>query len=514
MRLSRDVPVRDHHPKGEKRMTISKLKARRILILFTLVAVTASVYVFFQNKSFASGFFGAIYTTTFNGQAVNENTYANKDAVYLNGGPQNEDIQGLPDGTYYFQVTNPSGSVLLSTDPAVCRQLLVANGRVAAADGPACQHTTGIPNSANGSTPVQLAPFNDTPNNGAEYKVWLIRQAGTTVAADGMHLNFSNNNAKTDNFKVVVAPCTNCNPTSVLSGKKYYDANGSTLFDTGEVPVAGIKIVITLTTSEGTSTTVVATDEAGNWSYVVPTGAIYQVGEFLPDTAPDDPGFWAQTAPVADSDGFQGYGGTANGDQLNLDFGDICFRVGGASQTPCSVSYEPPPSPTPTPEPTPTPTPCADCPTITLSGTKFYDANANGVYNDGEVTLQGVRIAVLLTVGGETTTTVVTTNADGNWSLVVPVGAQYIVGEYIPDTDAEQEPGSFWEQTAPAANDEGFRGYSGTTSEDLSGLNFGDNCFHPDGDGNPVASPTPCTVSYPAPPPTPTPTPSPTPDNQ
>ena len=35
--------------------------------------------------------------------------------VYINGGPQNEDTQGLPDGTYYFQVTNPSGAVLLST---------------------------------------------------------------------------------------------------------------------------------------------------------------------------------------------------------------------------------------------------------------------------------------------------------------------------------------------------------------------------------------------------------------
>ena len=273
-------------------MTISTTKARRILILFTLAAVTASVYVFFQNKSFASGFFGAIYTTTFNGQAVNENTYANKDAVYVNGGPQNEDIQGLPDGTYYFQVTNPNGAILLSTDPAVCRQLIVANGKVAAAEGPACQHPTGIPNSANGSTPVRLSPFNDTPNNGAEYKVWLIRQgASTTIAADGMHLNFSNNNVKTDNFKVVVPPCINCSPTSVLSGKKYYDANQNALFNTGEVPVAGIKIVITVTTSEGTATTVVATDESGNWSYVVPRERYTRSASSYPIPLPATPAF-------------------------------------------------------------------------------------------------------------------------------------------------------------------------------------------------------------------------------
>jgi hypothetical protein len=500
-------------------MTISKMKAKKILVLFTLAALSAaSAYGIFQNKSSAAGFFGAIYTTTFDGQTVNENLYSVKDAVYLSGGPQNANANGLPDGTYYFQVTDPSGGTLLSTDLAECRQLIVANGRVAASDGPACQHPTGIPNSANGSTPVKLAPFNTTPNSAGEYKVWLIRQAAnTTVAGDGMRINFNNNNAKTDNFKVIFVPCTNCSPTSTLSGKKFYDANHNRSFDQGEAPVGGVQIAIDITISDVTSTTVVTTDESGNWNVVVPTGSGYQVGEIVPYTGPDEPdSYWAQTAPAADGEGFQGYGGTANGNRTGLNFGNICYGPNGvASETPCSVSYEtsPPPSPTPTPEATPTPTPCEDCPTVTLSGTKFYDANANGVYNDGEVTVQGVRIAVVLTVNGDSTTTVVTTNADGNWSLVVPTGADYIVGEYVPDTDSEEEPGSYWEQTAPAADDEGFRGYRGTASENQSGLNFGDNCFHPDSEGNPVASATPCTVSYPVRE-TPTePTPTPTPDN-
>lgn len=500
-------------------MTISKINAKKILILFTLAAFSAAgVSGLFLTKSSAAGFHGAIYTTTFDGQSVNENTYSFKDAVYLNGGPQNEDANGLPDGSYYFQVTNPSGAILLSTDPAECRQLIVANGRVAASDGPACQHGTGIPNSSNGSTPVKLAPFNDTPNNGGEYKVWLIRKASnTTVAADGMHINFNNNNAKTDNFKVVVAPCTNCSPTSVLSGKKFYDANQNALFNEGEVPVAGIQISITVSTNQGTDTTVVTTDSSGNWSLEVPTGSTYQIGEVLPSNNTDG-SFWGQTAPVPDGEGFQGYGGTANGNHTGLDFGDVCFGMAGPSPTPCTVSYEPPPTPTPEPEPTPTPTPCSeDCPTTTLSGQKFYDANQNGV-NDGEATVQGVRIAVVLTVGGDTTTTVVTTNADGNWSLDVPTGAQYIVGEYVPDTDFEEEPGSYWEQTAPAANEEGFRGYVGTASEDVGGLNFGDVCFHPGNDPEndpPVASSVPCTVSYPGRevPTEPTPTPTPLPDN-
>src|SRR5687768_14566106 len=109
------------HPKGERVMTISKIESKRILILFTLAALGAfSVYVLFQQKSSAANFSGAIYTTTFNGQSVNENTYSNKDEVYLNGGPQNTTANGLPDGTYYFQVTDPSGATLLSSDPAVC----------------------------------------------------------------------------------------------------------------------------------------------------------------------------------------------------------------------------------------------------------------------------------------------------------------------------------------------------------------------------------------------------------
>jgi len=36
-------------------------------------------------------------------------------------------------------------------------------------------HDIGLFNGANGSTPVQLVPYLDTPNNGGEYKVWLTR---------------------------------------------------------------------------------------------------------------------------------------------------------------------------------------------------------------------------------------------------------------------------------------------------------------------------------------------------
>ena len=76
---------------------------------------------------------GAIFTTDVTGVPVNLNIYAAKEDVYLNGGPginAPDDAAGLPAGTYSFQVTDPSGKTLLSTDAVACRQFTVdASGR-------------------------------------------------------------------------------------------------------------------------------------------------------------------------------------------------------------------------------------------------------------------------------------------------------------------------------------------------------------------------------------------------
>ena len=97
--------------KGRKYMISSKIKSRTTVVLFMLAAVSAaSVYVF-QNKVSAAGFQGKIFTTTFDGQTVGQNHYSSKDAVYLAGGPQNQN-HSLPDGSYYFQVTGPGGMLL------------------------------------------------------------------------------------------------------------------------------------------------------------------------------------------------------------------------------------------------------------------------------------------------------------------------------------------------------------------------------------------------------------------
>ena len=116
---------------------------------------------------------GAIFTTLADGSEVNFNIYPNKEAVYLDGGPgvgAPQDAAGLPDGTYVFQVTDPSGKTLLSTDPARCRQFTVSGGIITGVVATGCQHLTGL-DQDHGATTVQLMPYLDTPNNGGEYKV-------------------------------------------------------------------------------------------------------------------------------------------------------------------------------------------------------------------------------------------------------------------------------------------------------------------------------------------------------
>ncbi len=155
---------------------------------------------------------GAIFTSDASGVPVNLNHYAQKQDVYLNGGPGVNapvDAAGLPAGIYTFQVTDPSGKTLLSTDDPECRQVTVdADGRFQDVDpSGACGHVTGIDGEHGGIT-VQLFPFDDTPNNGGEYKAWLTPTSGLDCDAPGNKHCFVPGNSKTDNFKVKATSVT------------------------------------------------------------------------------------------------------------------------------------------------------------------------------------------------------------------------------------------------------------------------------------------------------------------
>ena len=149
---------------------------------------------------------GAIFTTDASGVPVNLNHYPNKQAVYLNGGPglnAPDDAAGLPDGTYYFQVTDPSGKELLSTDDIECRQFTVVGGVIQdVVPSGDCTHLTGEDGEDGGAT-VQLYPYRDTPNNGGVYKVWVTPIGSYDCDGAGNKHCFVPSQSKTDNFKVL-----------------------------------------------------------------------------------------------------------------------------------------------------------------------------------------------------------------------------------------------------------------------------------------------------------------------
>jgi len=176
---------------------------------------------------------GAIFTTLVDGSRVNANIYQAKSDVYLDGGPGNgapQKAAALPDGDYFFQVTDPSGKVLLSSDAVACRRVQISGGIIVqayAAGG--CGHMMGTDQDHNATT-VQLMPYDDTPNPGGEYKVWMtpVEDYDVTKGKNG----FIPSDSKTDNFKVRVpevapppppAPC--CGDGNVDSGEQCDDGN-------------------------------------------------------------------------------------------------------------------------------------------------------------------------------------------------------------------------------------------------------------------------------------------------
>jgi hypothetical protein len=148
---------------------------------------------------------GAIFTTDASGVPVNLNIYQAKEDVYLNGGPginAPDGAAGLPAGEYAFQVTDPSGKVLLSSDAVECRRFTVNDsGVIEGVVVTGCEHSTGADGEDGGAT-VQLFPYDDTPNNGGVYKVWVTPYELLDCSAPGNKHCFVPALSKTDNFKV------------------------------------------------------------------------------------------------------------------------------------------------------------------------------------------------------------------------------------------------------------------------------------------------------------------------
>jgi hypothetical protein len=221
-----------------------------VLILALTVAMSLPLY------AGGPGLSGAIFTTLPDGSEVNFNIYSDKTLVYLDGGPPlgaPAGAAGLPgpgstvfgttiSGVYVFQVTDPPGKNLLSTDAAECREFAVDGNGVITGPASSCHHLFGsnVITQAGGAT-VQLFPFDDTPNNGGEYKVWVtpIEFFGCSLTATGSARNcgvgkfgFTPADSKTDNFKVKVSAVREIDTRFLDSNGNFIDGLGITWIDT------------------------------------------------------------------------------------------------------------------------------------------------------------------------------------------------------------------------------------------------------------------------------------------
>lgn len=254
---------------------------------------------------------GAIFTTDPTGNRVNANIYAAKTDVHLNGGPARPGAAaGLPDGDYYYQITDPG-----------CKELLAGpNPTTTSIPKTASKHITVV----DGETdPVltQLAPFNDTPNPGGEYKVWIIPVELYAPTARNTCFGFIPRYSKTDNFKVR-APGTHC-----ISGRKWFDEDYDGHHDSEDTqPVAGFKIRLS---NAITATTY--TDQNGFYAFCNLQNGSYTVSEVIPPA--NGISRWIQTFPSSLTHAVT----IADADVSGMDFGNSCIVNGRYPNVPCTV---------------------------------------------------------------------------------------------------------------------------------------------------------------------------------
>ena len=199
-----------------------RIRTSLLLVAATVFALATAVFSTTVMAAQSAPVTGAIFTTDENSNFVNANIYETAMDVYLNGGPRPNapcTAAGLPNGDYYFQVTDPSGKSLLSYDfvgganhPIVDisqRKVNVTNGLMTFYKG-----TTRHPGigKCSGAITVELFPYLRTPNPGGEYKVWMT-PVGDYACSNPLKANQQECNAgffgfipsksKTDNFKVM-----------------------------------------------------------------------------------------------------------------------------------------------------------------------------------------------------------------------------------------------------------------------------------------------------------------------
>ena len=234
---------------------------------------------------------GAIYTTESDCLTVNANTqYADKEDIYLNGGPQGGNQ--LAEGTYWVQVTSPGGTILGQSTSATLS--IGPDGKSAAG----CDQLWLLVESPT----TEETGYDDTVNPGG---VYIVGVCGND--------SFNPNVCKYDAFKVQGSGPPPSN-SGTLTALKFYDANANGIRDSGEVEIAGWRVTLF-----GASAPTIALDVAltpKTWSVLY--GA-YDVTESTPIETN-----WLHTTDTTQS---------ATVDSTTPDptvtFGNVCLGGGG-----------------------------------------------------------------------------------------------------------------------------------------------------------------------------------------
>ncbi len=364
----------------------------RVLWLTLAVAIFVAIGVTpaFANQS------GAVFTTTVDGSRVTANIFTAKTSVFLSGGSGSNapaSVAGLIQGWYVFQVTDPTGTTLLSQDPVGCRRFHVNSHGVIdqvmggdwTHDGTTgyFEHQTGT-DAVHGGAPsnaitVQLMPFASTPNTSGVYKVWAMLESDF-VAANGSedaltqidppgHVHgFVRAKSKVDSFKI------GGNAEQRLTVQNFCDANGNGTWDADEKEISGWPERV------GEPSGIAYDPLYSSISMITQVSGTWSVSEN--DAPVGDPRDWKQTALTIDgarktparsaSIRFS----SANGEKHKVVFGNV--------------------------------------PLGEIAAHKFHDRDCNGVQDSGEENVAGFRFRLTGTAGAASGyAKTISTNAKG-----------------------------------------------------------------------------------------------------
>jgi len=379
--------------------------------------------------------------TTVGATGAARDVFADKDEVFFTAGPTATGCafsQFVNDGRYYFQVTDLSGTRLLSADPVTERVVTVRNGVILSADGPAHGHATADRGPCGGLS-VGLAPFADAGNRDADYLLWLtpVGSLDTTTCGAGCFHGFRPESSLTTSFRVEDKRF--CEESFCVSGLKFEDRNGNGEQDSGEPGLPGVEIRV-----EGENGPLLRGLTGGDGSFEVcglHHGGSFRVEEGVPfgfrQTAPRDERFSRRL--IAQGSGF--FVLSCNNDFDGLNFGNQLIPNA-------------------------------------IGGIKFEDLDADGVRDAGEPGLAGFTITLTSTAAGGPAPRTVVTDANGNFLFENVTPGSYTLSE-------TQRQG--FSLTVPAANsipvtlaadgssiNNVFGNFRGVLTGTISGIKFND----------------------------------------